>query len=78
MNTVTVRIVENSIVFEKANGTEFYHLPLGALDSPLNIIQHVNHLCDKSWVERQTIQKFVALAAGHYGFPTRGDIGRVP
>ncbi|MCX6922699.1 MAG: hypothetical protein NT154_05710 [Verrucomicrobia bacterium] len=55
-----------------------YSLPLAALDSPLAILQHVVHLCDKSWIPRETIQQFIELACAHYVFPQRGDIGGIP
>ena len=55
-----------------------YSLPLAALDSPLAILQHTVHLCDKSWITRETIQQFITLACDHYGFPERGSIGDIP
>ncbi len=71
----SVRIDGTDIVF----GTrDHYYLPLAALDSPQAILQHAVHLCDKTWVTRNTVQQFIVLACSHYGFPSIGDIGRIP
>ncbi|MCH7700264.1 MAG: hypothetical protein IID37_01135 [Planctomycetes bacterium] len=48
-----------------------YEIPLGACNTPELILGWVTHLCEKNWITREVIHRFVALAAGENGVKIR-------